>query len=486
MFETRAFRYTTYMALAIVISIYGFWIFQSWAGLLPILSDEYCYYVNAQSFTENTTLRAAFTYTGKGSLLFQADGHGFAYSLLHGSIGKLIGFHPLNIPLTNIAFILLALLLVARQQGLQVSQKTAIAVVLLAYFTVPLYSFTFMQESLHLLITVGCTLLLLRIYEKRMARDILFFLLLVGVASLFRNLWLFWSIGLIPLARNRKELLQYLLLFMVCAAVSFMFAKLLWDSFPSYFNSVTRLIRQGLISEAAQSLYEHFLSNIRSYFAGEFSRPYPYYPAKLVIFFSVVAMAVLYYVKKEKIYLAAALIGSVNFALLLVMFDAWDWREIRSMSPLFFMSTVIFIVNKNKVMTLVFLLFVLTSFPYAYNFSSKCLSDRKVQSTAFKNITPLRLFPQQMTTLLDTKPQPLILLGYSPQDYTLDLLLLPLRTPSGKPVRYAINVFREQLNITDYDYILSRPDFPLYGNNLRQVMSSNYFILYEPTGKGIQ
>lgn len=484
MFENKIFRYSTFLLFGGLIATYAYWIFQARTGLLPIVSDEYGYFVNTRNFVENTTLRAATTYTGKGSILFQADAHGFAYPLLHGTIGKLVGFHSLNMPFTNIAFVLLALFLVAKQQYMLHSQKAAIAIILLTYITVPMCTFSFMQESLHFLIAVGCTLLLLRIYEKRMTRDILYFLLLIGIASLFRNLWMFWSIGLIPLAKNRKDLLYYFLLFIVCAVVSFLLSKLLWDSFPSYFSSVTQLIKQGMLSEAVKSLYYHFLDNVRSYFAGEFSRPYPYFPTKLVVFCSVVTMAVFYRIKKEKIYLAASLIGVINFALLLITFDAWDWREIRSMAPLFFMFTIIIVSKRHTLTTLACLVFAVSSFPYVHGLTSKTLLEHKQQATAFRSYASLLQPPQQMMALLDTKPHPLILLGYIPLDYTLDLLLLPLRTPSGKPIRYAINYFDEQLNIREYDYFLSRTESPLAGNNLRHVMNAKFFNLYELKSKG--
>lgn len=486
MFENRIYRYSTFILFGGLIATYAYWIFQVRTGLLPIWSDEFSYYVNSLNFTLNTTLRAALTYTGKGSILFQADGHGFAYPLLHGTIGKLFGFHPLNIPLTNIAFILLSLFLVARQKGLQLSQKASIAIVLLAYFTVPLYSFTFMQESLHLLIAVGCTLLLLHIYETRTTKDILLFLLLICIASLFRNLWLFWSIGLIPLARNRKELLQYILLFIACAALSFLSAKLFWDSFPSYFSSVTQLIRQGMVSETAQSLYDHFISNTKTYFAGEISRPYPYYPTKLVIFCSIVAMAALYSVKKEKVYLAATLIGTINFVLLMIIYEASDWREIRSMSPLFFMFTIIVVSKKQTFITLACLVFVITSFPSVRSLTNENLLEHKQQLSYFKYSAPLWMPPKQMEILFDTKPYPLILLNYRPKDYTLDLLLLPLRTPSGKPIRYAINFYENKTKETEYDYILFPWNLPVTGRFLHKIMNTGYFSLYEPTDEGRQ
>lgn len=484
MFENRIYRYASFMQLGGLIAIYAYWIFQVQTGFLPTVSDEFAYYLNAQSFTENTTLRAAMTFTGKGSLLFQSDAHGFAYPLLHGTIGKIIGFHPLNLPFTNIVFIFLALLIISCQRDLQISQKTTLAVLLLAYILVPVYAFTYMQEALHFFVAVVFTLLLYKIYERESLRLVSLYLLLLVIAALFRPLWLFWSIGLLPLARNKKQFFQFSLIFLFYAGLSLVFVKLFIENFPSSFRVVTQLVGQGRIGEALQSLSAQFVLNVGAYFTGGFSQPYSYYLAKLLIFFSVVALLGLYHVRKIKIYLAAALIGVINFGLLLITYNAWDWREIRSMSPLFFMFAIIIVAKREKYLTLACLILCLSAFPSVYNLTTNFISEHKKQAVAFTSSAPFFKPPQSMLTLLDSKPQPLILFGYRPQDYSLDLLFLPLRTSSGKPVRYAINAYNDNLEDQSYDFVLYRSNSVPDWISSFAVLKTNYFALYQPVGVG--
>ena len=78
----------------------------------PVWSDEFFYYVNAFSFVENNTLKAALTYSGKGSLWLGADTHGFAYPLFHGLIGKVFGWNNLNFIYTNLILVFITLFII--------------------------------------------------------------------------------------------------------------------------------------------------------------------------------------------------------------------------------------------------------------------------------------------------------------------------------------------------------------------------------------
>lgn len=484
MFESKLYRFAICLILVCLVGVYGFWIVKACNGLLPVWSDEFSYYLNARSFTENTTLRAALTFTGKGAYLFQADAHGFAYPLLHGLIGKLVGFNDLNLPFTNLVFILLALLAIFYQKNLLLSQKMTIAILLMAYMLVPIYSFTYMQEILNFFIAVCCTLVLYKIYESKSVILIYQYIFLIAIAALFRPLWLFWSIGLLPLAKDKKQVCQFSIIFIFCSALAFIYMKIFFENFPSYFSGVIEIIGKGRILEAAQSLYSQFVLNIGAYFFGEFSKPYLYYSTKIVIFFSVVVMAALCYLRKEKIYFAVAFIGAVNFALLLITYEAWDWREIRSMSPLFFMFSIIIVLKKEKILTISCLIFVVLSFPAVFTSTEKIIFEHQQQSVAFKYKAPYWTPPKQMMTLLDNKPNPLILFGYLPRDYRLDLLLLPLRTPSGKPVRYAINYYGDDLEHQSYDYLLYH-SAQATQENIQPILKMSYFNLY-PSGTDSQ
>jgi hypothetical protein len=169
----------------------------------------------------------------------------------------------------------------------------------------------------------------------------------------------------------------------------------------------------------------------------------------------------------------------VNLALLLVTFDAWDWREIRTMSPLFYLCTILAVVGKVRGLTIAILVFVLSSFPFVCSLTSQWIGERKTQAAIFRQNGAELAEYARLAVLPARHGNPLVLLGYKPEDYSRDLLFLPLRSPSGNQVRYAVNYFDMKLNPADYDYVLFRSDLPNPGNELKPVLKTGYYTLYQ-------
>jgi hypothetical protein len=167
----------------------------------------------------------------------------------------------------------------------------------------------------------------------------------------------------------------------------------------------------------------------------------------------------------------------------MITYEASDFREIRTMSPLFFMFAIIVIYNKEALLTIALLVFVITSFPSEYSSASSIISEHKLASASYKNKVSLAMPSRQLaalTSLLDTKTNPIILFGYKPDDYTLDRLLLPVRTPSGKPIRYAINEYDTNLKQQAYDYVIFRSDSAPDLSSLHPTLMLSFFDLYKP------
>lgn len=454
MFDSKLYRYIVLVLPISISAIYIFWAWTAKEGLLPVWSDEFFYYLNTRNFVENSTLRAAFTYTGKGSLIFQADSHGFAYPLFHGMIARMIGFHQLNIPFTNLLFVIMTVILIFLRKELNFAQKVTIVVGLMTCFIVPLNTFTYMQESLQLFVSVTAACLLVDIYASRDTRKIILYLVLLIAASLFRNLWLFWVAGLLPLAQNRRELGGWLFLLLAAASTAFLFTRLFWDSFPAYFTTVTRFLDAGQFAEALLSLASHFWSNVVSYAIGERHQPFPYYPVKLAIACAVGALVYLAWRRRKPIYLACTFIAAANLGLLMLAYDAWDWREIRTMSPILYLFLVVVVTEKEKFLSLFALVFMVAIFPFVFRLTGQYLEERKLQAANYKLSMENPQLYNAIAVAADETENPLVLFGYVPSDNSLDLLVVPLKTSSGKQIRYAVNYFRENVNVVNFDLIL--------------------------------
>lgn len=460
MFDSKISRIFIYIFAGIVSIFFTFSLIRSLNGLVPVWSDELFYYINALSFTENTTLRAAVTYTGKGSVLFQADAHGIGYPFLHGGIGKIFGFHLNTLPLTNFAVTLLAVVLIALRKDFDNIRKIALVACLLGCFTVILYTFTYMQEALQLLIAVAATLLLLDIYEHREPRKIGFFLALLLIAGLFRGLWLFWAVGLLPLARNKKEFFGWCVVAIGCALAAFLYLKLFHESFPGYFSLLIAHLKQGELNEAWRMMTAQIWGNLKIYFSGETSEPFPYYPYKLAILFATISGCFLAWRRSSPLYLGLSFIFLTNLLMLFICYQAGNWREIRTMSPLLYLFAVVVMAKREDALAAMVVVFVVGTFPFTARLGEERLSERVASAAmAPKNPQSSTLY-QGLAQAAETVDDPLIYVGAMPTDFPYYFLYFPVKTRHGKQIRYAVNAFGENVNPLRYDFVLLKGSPP--------------------------
>ena len=73
-----------------------------------------------------------------------------------------------------------------------------------------------MQESLHVFFSIFLSVLLFQINAKASNKGhIIAYVFVILLAGLFRGLWFFWLIGLIPLAKNKLQHRLFYLLFVL-------------------------------------------------------------------------------------------------------------------------------------------------------------------------------------------------------------------------------------------------------------------------------
>lgn len=417
---------------------------------LPVWSDEFFYFVNTISFFENNVLDAALTYNGEGSHLLGVDAHGPGYPLLHGSIAEVFGWSNLNFIYFNFISLFLALVVIWFMKSITIAQKIWIANIALMFPFFMLYGFTFMQESVHVFTGLIISVLVYYIYKKDAKRIyISLFLITVFIAGIFRALWFFWLIGLIPLAITNKQLIQYICLFLLGIVVSFITVKFFTEPVPNYFSSVITLFKNDRLGEGVSSLFNHFYENLYSYFIGEKNnllyRSIKYLNFSFVAYF--LYRAIRY---KSRMIIAIALIGLCNFFLLFILYDAFDWREIRTMSPLFYFYIIFIVTHKRKELSYVLVIVLCLLFFPTIKMSNQWISERngvqveKSKKEAYKEIEK-KIGKDKM-----------VLLDYIPRDYSTDLLDLPLRNVSGFPIRYIIQYYKVEKK--HYDYTILRPD----------------------------
>jgi hypothetical protein len=416
----------------------------------PVWSDELFYYLNTYSFFQCNSLQAAFTFKGTGSILFGADAHGFTYPLLNGLFSKAVGWSNLNFILLNFIFLATIILIICLIKSITVNQKlNTIAFVLLFPF-LPLYAFTYMQEVIHLLVAVSLSVLFYNISKKGLTNaSIIYIVLIVLLAGIFRSLWLFWLIGLIPFAKSKQQLYFFLFLFIFVGISSLVYNKYLLEPVPNYFLSIIDLLNRGELLALVKSLLIHFIQNIKLYFLALNSSGV-YFFMKYITFGSVIYFAYLAYKKKEKIYMSLVLIGLINFLLLFFFYDAFGWREIRTMSPLFYFFVLFIVISTKGIAKYLQLAALMILFIFTKDISKKWILERNAQNKLHNK--------EREAYLLMAKKIPdnkTVLVNYFPNNSDLSLIQMPLINANGNAIRYVVPYYGKEEIV--YDYILDKP-----------------------------
>lgn len=468
----------SYLLFILVLITYGTIAWDIRHGILPVWSDEFFYYINALNYFIHGSLEAAVTYTGKGAPVFGADCHGFMYSLFHGTIAQAVGFHYNLMPYTNLFLLGAAIAALFVFSSMELEYKCLLSAVLLGYITVTMYTFTFMQESIHFIFAVCCSLLLIKIYSSQKPRDIIVFILILLFASLFRNLWLFWTITLLPLSKSRKDFLIYLSIFITSAVIALLMTQLFWDFIPSTFGKAMSAVKSGQFGNALSLFSGNVTGNIKMFIFGE-GYGFLYACGKFVHIPIFIYICVHYVKTKEPIFLAALLIYSISFLLLMVCFWAGSWGEMRTMAPLYYLFAIL-VFNFRKMLPVYALVAVtLATFPANYSDSQKYIQNRTNQKFVYTNETAMKTFFTEVGSVINLDRTSLVYLGYKPDDFTPDLLFLPLKSSKGQKIKYAVNYFNLDTRSIKYDYIVSMS--PLFAENCTMVLTNGTLYLYKLT-----
>jgi hypothetical protein len=455
----------------LVLVFIGVQFFQFWSQLSihhhPVWSDEFFYFVNAQASFQNNTLQAAFTFNGEGSTVFGADAHGFAYPLINAVFAKIFGWHFLNFIYLNHLLLVAAIFVIGNLKTITKIQRllTICLIGLFPFFA--LYAFTFMQEIIHLFFAVLLSVIVYNIHTKSLNyRNFIYFVAVVLVASLFRTLWLFWLIGLIPFAKNKRQKALCYSVFFIGIALSFLMNKIFLEAVPNYFYSLIELISNGNLVNVLSSLIHHTLLNLKHYFFS-YNKSAVYFlmkaiPLALVGYFVYLAIS-----KKIALYKSLALIGLTNYLLLFLVYDAFDWREIRTMSPLYYFFVLFIVIEFKKTLQFVIAAVLFACFVLSVKISKQWIQERNVAH----KLTPNELQDYNAIALKIPKNK-VVLLKHFVENETWKLLYLPIQNQYKEAIKYILPYYK--INSIHFNYILYQPKFK---TPFEKIIDSESFLL---------
>jgi len=425
----------SHISLAILVGLCGvYFYFFSFinSSYAPYYGDEFFYYKNAESFHQTSKLEAAFTYTGKGSMVVGFDAHGPGYPILYGSIGKVFGWFGSLIPIINVSILIIALLLLVIQKKTSLQVKYLQLTLILGSPITLFYSFSFLPELIQI---AGAILLFLqfkRYHKNRNRVDLILLIFLILFLGLIRSTWFFGLIGLIVYPKKIQWGMALLLL-LPALGLSYLSQILFHEMVPNTFTGIGELIRSQQYVQVAEELLSNLKRNL--YFALTYSEGKFYAIQKIWMLASII-LAFLFF-RKEKLIQVGFLIFGLTFIFNMFFYKNYSWNDLRIYSPmLLFLNLSMISSLSHQLVPKSLVVINLSSFILILPLSLKLINYR-INSN-------LKVIPESAKEALLHLEQPLILIDTLVlKDYSLDQF--PISNRKDQPIRYILPFYEIQI-----------------------------------------
>ena len=442
----------------------------------PILPDETQYFGDSKYSYENTTITAAFTADGVGSKI-KTGRHGFAYTILNALVAGVFGWHNLNFIYTNIAFIVVCLIIFFSLGFINTLQKIKISILFLVFPLIPVYSVTYMQEMVHVFFAILLSVILYKISLKNNPKLIFYFILICLIASLFRPLWLFFLIMLLPFSNSRKQFYYLSIIFVNGVILSFIFNIIFNAPGPYYLEVFLNFVSHHDYKGAILSFTNHFLENIYTLFAwGVMNTRFPYSLIYCSINYITLGVVIYFIYKsikyKDKLSISFSIVSLIVYVLMFSLYYAFNWQDIRIVSDLFYMSILFLVFKGDKRIFNIILVYFLLIFIFSLKVSKLCIEERK-----YDNLSNLENQYNEIKRAVTDQKETWVLINYCPDKYADDLVFLPFRSDNNFPIHYMFPYLEPYFKVkikVNPDYIMDRPSASI--DSLKQkILINNEF-----------
>jgi hypothetical protein len=461
-------------------------------GSLPAWTDEYGYVLDARSFAANGTLHAARVKQERVSRAFEASTHGPAYILLQGGIARAFGDPVESTLWPNVVALGAALLLVLLALPLARNERLWIAVLLLLHFAVFLYAFTWMVETFQVAFAIAATVLLVRLHRSDRASpqfrsSLVAYAVLLVVLSAFRVSYALWALGLVPLARDRRELVYWGVVALALLAIGVGLMQQLSASNPNWpLSRAAAAVSQGDVGGALSLVLHNVGENLHRYLVGETQGLYFY----VVMKYAVLAVGLVLLIggvrRDDRLALAAAAILGAHLALLVLLYDATSWREHRHLAPVFYLTTLALVAGRYRIATFVLYAMLLGLFPEVVGYAhARIFPERQWMARQWAAAGEARAALAELASLDGSNGDGPITILHA-QGFYRNMSVFPLAVPvvnhAGRPIRYTGNLGRtpdtKRVGRLPIDYVLLPPGAaPEPG--WRLVREDRFYVLYD-------
>lgn len=417
----------------------------------PYYGDEFFYFKNSESFFLTNSLKASFTYSGKGALIFGADAHGPAYPLLYGLVSKASGWNYLTIILTNLGIFIIAILALIFQKTNDKLLTFQQILLVLGSPVALFYSISFLPELIHLAIGVLLFVFCKKYLSSFTKRDFLVLFCLIILAGCIRTTWFFALFGLIILPGPPPTNFQKLTFALLGALLPILFQHFLNEQVTNTFSEISRLLTENKFGEAIGILIFNAKRNI--YFALTYTEGWFYSLQKIWTACSLIVAVLLY--RKNGLIQFGLLITFILISFNILLYKNYDWVDLRMYTPMILFLNLGFLSNPvDKAVPYTLLAMNLFSF----------ILILPLQNT----LIHLRLHPEagpippSLKSEVENLTSPILIQLDTLMLYNYSLYQLPVINKEGKIIKYTLPYYELDFELPSHFILKEKNQLRVY------------------------
>jgi hypothetical protein len=443
----------------VLVGVYLFYFYQALIlkDFMPSRCDPIGYYLDIKSFFENSSIQSPYILDEDVAPFGGAGVHGPGYAIFYGIIAKIFGFHHKMMIWLNLLFLVSTFLLLWKSKNFNRNDFFLLLTVQLAYFITLWSSFSYTPELINIVFANLTALQLIKIsisFEKNnndLDRQILIYTALILVASFFRYSWVIAIFGILPFSKSNKSFFKYLFISFSVFILGILYNKF----FHSYYygammTKCTYLIKAHDFAGCGNHILNNVIFNLQM-FAYKYYYSNYYFLTKILIVFVSFLLLKIIFKERKPLALSVLLVLLMNFLSLITIWDAYDTREIRGLTPSLITAILVLIFLNHKRIIVIFAILFFLVFPTTLkDFNYKVFELSLVSGQIFPkfNLEGLKaLQPRSNSKIITVLVPEQFFWTPMPNRTPLTIkdilhtkaLAIPLKNYQGVPIRYTSN-----------------------------------------------
>jgi hypothetical protein len=446
--------------------------------------DEVIYYCSGKVFAETNSVQAEGCIDENVSRIGRMNWYGPGYSVIYGLVFKIFGDGPTVFIWFNV-FLGLGIVVVIFFLNVNFELRVLFAICVLMTQQFCVYLFSYFPETLILfLATVLAVVLSNHFLSKGSERNYLaWFIVLTLVFMLVRVTFIFWMAACIPLAKNRRQLLQWTAVYIGSVLIAMFYMK--YFTAPPYAGSMHKIdhLYHGDIWKFLVATISSTISNAIALLSNRNS-------AINILLGLIIGAGIIAYIKKSSLLLSSVLVSTSLLIVMCAYYNVDHFYFIKQTCMLTPLLLGTIIVESTPAIRYSLAVVILVVFPSPIRKMNIAIVDGRNAFLHFENFSDFKSSLREIPNHIQ-KEATNILYCYNEFDYgNAAEALLPFSTVNHNPILYTTNIVEPNSEPSikfvthkrlPIHYILSKN--ALFSDTLKEVHSTQFYHLYKPDRK---